>query len=211
MTAAPRCPRCDGSLRPPNLMSSDWRCDLHGAVYPYYVAQAVGHEAVEHVKRKAAIPLWTPLPLLPGWMVTGVGHAGDERSGGRATALACSGPAPLGGVADLVLVAEEMGVGLGARYAGVAAPDPGAEFSLAPPAAKVRVAGHPTPLWSLPLDDDSRCAYVGEAGGLWLWAVLWPADAGYVFIEHVELHDLREDPPGELIFGAPSPYLRPAG
>jgi len=189
-------------------MSSDWRCALHGVVHPYYVAQTVGPDAIAHVKRHAAIPLWIPLPLLPGWTVTGVAHAGDERTGGRATTLACSGPAPLGGVADMVLVAEELGVGLGARYAGVPGPDPGAEFSRATPAAKVRVAGHPTPLWSLPLDED-RCAYVGEALGLWLWAVLWPADAGYVFIEHVELHDLRDNPPGELIFGAPSPYLRP--
>ncbi len=190
-------------------MSSDWRCALHGLVHPYFVAHTVGQDAVDHVKKHAAVPLWTALPLLPGWMVTGVAHAGDERTGGRATALACSGPAPLGGVADLVLVAEEPGIGLGARYAGVAGPDPGAEFSTAAPDAKVRVAGHPTALWSLPVADD-RCVYVGEASGLWLWAVLWPAHAGYVFIEHVELHDLREDPPGEILFGAPSPYLRPA-
>lgn len=209
MTAPPTCPRCAGPLRPPTLMSSDWCCGLHGAVHPYHVAHTVGPEAVEHVKRQAAVPLWTPLPLLPGWMVTGVAHAGDERTGGRATALACAGPAPLGGVADMVVVAEEPGVGLGARYAGVPGPDPGAGFSSTSPDAKVRVAGHPTPLWSLPLDED-RCAYVGEARALWLWAVLWPADAGYVFIEHVELHDLREDPPGELVFGAPSPYLRSA-
>jgi hypothetical protein len=48
---------------------------------------------------------------------------------------------------------------------------------------------------------------VGEAEGLWLWAVLWPADAGYLFAEDVNLHDLREAAPGPLIFGVPSPYL----
>ncbi len=207
MTNAPTCPRCGGPVRAPSLMFSDWRCALHGVVQPYYVALTVGPEAVEHVKRHAAVPLWAPLPLLPGWTLAGVAHAGDERTGARATVLACAGPAPLGGVADMVLVAEEIGVGLGARYAGVAGPDPGDGFSSAAPAAKVRVAGHPTPLWSLPLGED-RCAFVGEAMGLWLWAVLWPAHAGYVFLEHVELLDLREDPPGELVFGAPSPYLR---
>ena len=208
MTVTPTCPRCDRPVRPPSLMSSDWRCDLHGVVYPYYVSPSVGPEAVEHVKRHAAAPIWAPVPLLPGWTVTGVAHAGDERTGGRATAMAFAGPAPLGGVADMLLIAEEPGIGLGARYAGLPGPDPGEEFRVAPH-AKVRVAGHPTPLWSVPVDDQ-RCAYVGEARGLWLWAVLWPADAGYVFIEHVELCDLRENPPGELVFGAPSPYLRPA-
>jgi hypothetical protein len=208
MTLRPSCPRCEGPIRPPSLMSSDWRCDLHGAVYPYYVAASVGPEAIEHVKRQAAVPLWAPMPLLPGWTVTGAAHAGDDRTGGRATALACSGPAPLGGVADLLLIAEEPGVGLGAHYAGLAGPDPGQEFSC-PPHAKVLVAGHPTPLWSVSAGD-RRCAFVGEARGVWLWAVLWPVDAGYIFVEHVELHDLREESTGGLVFGAPSPYLRPA-
>lgn len=208
MALTPRCPRCDRPVRSPGLMSSDWRCDRHGAVYPYYVAPAVTAEALEHVTRQAAVPVWAPLPLLPGWTVTGIAHAGDERTGARATALACSGPAPLGGVADLLLIAEEPGVGLGARFAALPGPDPGQDFKSAPH-EKVRVDGHPTPLWLVPTRDD-RCAYVGEAKGLWLFAVLWPASAGYIFAEHVELSDLRDDPPGELFFGAPSPYLRPA-
>lgn len=207
MSVSPACPRCEGPVRPPGLMSSDWRCDLHGAVHPYYVAPTVGPESVEHVRRSAEVPLWAPLPLLPGWTVTGVAHAGDERTGARATVLACSGPAPLGGLADLLLVAEEPGVGLGARYADLPGPDPGQEFTTVPH-AKVTVAGHPTPLWSVS-SGSGRCAFVGEAKGLWLWAVLWPVDAGYIFIEHVELHDLRQEPSGDLVFGAPSPYLRP--
>jgi hypothetical protein len=207
MSHLPLCPRCEGPVRPPGLMSSDWRCDEHGVVYPYHVATSVGPEAVEHVRRQAAVPLWTPLPLLPGWTVTGVAHAGDDRTGARATALACAGPAPLGGLADLVLVAEEPGVGLGAHLAGLPGPDPGKQFTSAPH-AKVMVAGHPTPLWSVPAGE-GRCAFVGEAMGLWLWAVLWPVDAGYIFVEHVELHDLREQGTDGIVFGAPSPYLRP--
>ncbi len=206
MSLSPSCPRCLGEVRPPGLMSSDWRCDLHGVVLPYYVAPGIGPDAVDNVRQRAAVPLWTPLPQLPGWTVTGVAHAGDERTGARATALACAGPAPLGGLADLVLVAEEPGVGLGAHYAGISGPDPGQEFTCVPH-AKVMVAGHPTPLWSVPAGDH-RCAFVGEAKGMWLWAVLWPADAGYVFMEHLELHDLREQVTDDLVFGAPSPYLR---
>ncbi|MDP9239176.1 MAG: phosphotransacetylase [Actinomycetota bacterium] len=207
MSQPPTCPRCAGPVRPPGLMSSDWHCELHGAVHPYSVAVTVGPEALDHLTQHAAVPVWCPVPLLPKWTVTGVAQAGDERTGARATVLACAGPAPLGGVADLLLVAEEPGIGLGAHHAGLPGPDPGREFTSVP-AAKILVAGHPTPLWSVPADEH-RCVFVGEAMGLWLWAVLWPLDAGYVFIEHVELHDLREQPACDLEFGAPSPYLRP--
>jgi hypothetical protein len=186
-------------------MTSDWHCERDGVVYPYHVLPGVNTDAVEHVRRRAQVPLWVPWPLPVGWTVTGVGFAGDERTGARATALACAGPAPLGGVADLILVAEEPGVGLGARYAALSGPDPGPEFATVPH-AKVTVGGHPTPLWSIPVEE-SRCAYIGEAAGCWLWAVLWPADAGYIFAEHVDLHDLRADPVPMLVFGAPSPYL----
>jgi hypothetical protein len=143
--------------------------------------------------------------------VTGVGWAGDCRSGVRATVLACSGPAPIDrGRADVVLVAEEPGVGLGPRFAGIPGPDPGpflegAEDG-APAHAKVRAAGWPTPLWSVKSADD-RSAYVGEAKGMWLYAVAWPASAGYLVADDLSLCDMAEVVPSELVFGAPSPYL----
>jgi hypothetical protein len=49
-------------------------------------------------------------------------------------------------------------------------------------------------------------AFVGEASGVWLWAVLWPPAAELVLLEHVELHDLRRDQLA-LAAGAPSPRL----
>jgi len=174
-------------------------------VYPLHVLPTVTPEVLHHVREQAVVPVWLPVPLLLGWTVTGAGYAGDERSGGRATALACTGPAPLGGAADLVLVAEELGVGLGAGLAGLPSPDPGANVS-GPPAAKIEAAGHPTPLWTVAAPDD-RSVFVGEAKGLWLWAVLWPAAAGYLLAEHVSLHDLRDHIPLDLVVGAPSPYL----
>ncbi len=207
MTLVLTCPRCDGPVRPPDLMSSDWRCELHGAVLPFHAPPHISADVLEAVRQQAGVPIWVPMPLLTGWTVTGVGWAGDERTGARATALACAGPSPLGGGADLLLVAEEPGIGLGARYAGLAGPDPGAGFAAGLPHAKVAIAGHPTPLWSIPVDAD-RCAYVGEAEARWLWAVLWPADAGYLFAEQVQLHDLRVQPLPDLVFGAPSPFLR---
>ena len=59
------------------------------------------------------------------------------------------------------------------------------------PDAKVLASGHPTALWRCTSADD-RVAFVGEAGGVWLWAVLWPPAAELVLLEHVELQDLRQ-------------------
>jgi hypothetical protein len=214
-------------VRPPDLMHSEWRCDSCGPVPPLHVAEHIGAEivvsATERVIEGSAggrprVPVWCPWPLLPGWTMTGIAWAGDERTGVRATAAACSGPAPLGdGPADLLLVAEEPGVGLGARLAGIEGPDPGARLAEAmgwpdagraghPPHAKIKAAGHPTPLWLVESTTD-RSAYVGEARGLWLYAITWPANAGYLFAEHLALQDLVEWLPPELVYGAPSPHL----
>lgn len=207
MKSEPSCPRCGGPLRPPGLWSSSWQCELHGSVYPLHVMSRPGPEALDHVVALARVPVWLPWPLPTGWVVTGLGYAGDDRSDGRAVVVACSGPSPVGGPGDLVLVAEEPGVGLGARYAGLPGPDPGAGFDLGPPHAKVEAAGHPTPLWSIDAGPDVA-VYVGEAKGLWLWTVLWPAGTGMLLLEDFLLRDLRDggpdlDPP----YGAPTPRL----
>jgi hypothetical protein len=188
-------------------MSSDWQCEQHGAVLPLHVLPRVGRDVLGSAVRGAAVPLWSPLPLLAGWTATGLATVGDERSGARATAFALSGPSPLGGPADLVVVAEEPGVGLGARYAGLADLDVAAVLSC-PPDAKVEAAGHPTPLWRTDSADD-RIAFVGEALGVWLWAVLWPPAAELVLLEHIVLHDLRDDAHAGLVLplGAPSTRL----
>lgn len=183
------CPRCEAALRAPGLMSSSWECEQHGAVQPLHRWTRVTPDVLAQAAGRAAVPLWLPLPLLPGWSVTGLALAGDERGGARATALALSGPSPLGGPADLLLIAEEPGIGLGARYAGVQAVDPG-DVAQGPPDAKVEAAGHPTALWRCASAQD-RVAFVGEALGMWLYAVLWPPAAELVLLEHVVLHDLR--------------------
>jgi hypothetical protein len=188
-------------------MSSDWTCEEHGAVLPLHVLPRVGADVLAAAARDAKVPLWSPLPLLAGWTATGLATAGDERSGTRATAFALSGPSPLGGPADLVLVAEEPGVGLGARCAGANGVDVTSVLA-GPPEAKVEAAGHPTALWRTASADD-RVAFVGEALGVWLWAVLWPPAAELVLLEHVVLHDLRHDAHAglDLPLGAPSTRL----
>ena len=187
-------------MRPPDLMSSDWRCSTCGPVPPLHVAEHINAEIVESVTvRSKDIP---------------VGWAGDEQTGTRATALACSGPGPLGGPADIVLVAEEPGVGLGNRYAGLAGPDPGPYLQDAlentAAHAKVKAAGWPTALWAVRTPATGRSAYVGEAKGVWLYAIAWPDSAAYLFAEDLVLHDLTEWVPAELVYGAPSPYLHGA-
>jgi len=211
-------------------MNTFWRCDADGAVPPMHVVAHVGEEVLAHVATNVAhaatapkaahvaadvpaapLPMWCPWPLPPGWTVTGASWVGDDRSGPVAAAIACTGPAPLeSGTADVVLVAEEPGVGLGNRLAGLPGTDPGPyliePLQTAGAHAKVKIAGHPTALWSVQSPDD-RSAYVGEARGRWLIAVAWPASAGYMFTDRVAFHDLTEWLPPELVYGAPSPYL----
>ncbi|MFY1675036.1 DUF6758 family protein [Plantactinospora sp. WMMB334] len=238
MGVAVSCPRCGGPVRAPDLMHTAWRCPDCGPVPPLHVAEHIGPEIVASVvdrinadrdpaagpetgapgARGGSMPLWCPWPFPQGWTMTGVGWAGDDRSGVRATAVACTGPDPLGGgPADLILVAEEPGVGLGTRLAGAVGIDPGPQLAeaLTDPGpgsaeriahAKVRADGHPTPLWAVKSPTD-RSAYAGEARGIWLYAIAWPASAGYLLAEDVELHDLTEWTPPELVYGAPSPYL----
>lgn len=201
------CPRCGAAVRAPGLMSSTWDCERHGAIAPLHVFSRVGPDVVAQAAARSAVPLWAPLPLLPGWTVTGLALAGDERAGARASALALSGPSPLGGPADLVLVAEEPGIGLGARIAGLEQIDPG-DYAVGQPDAKIEAAGHPTALWRCASAED-RIAFVGEALGVWLWTVLWPPAAELLLIENVSLHDLRDEAYVglDLPLGAPSTRL----
>jgi hypothetical protein len=197
-------------------MHTEWRCDECGPVAPLHIPPHIGPEvmaaAVSEVARHAErVPLWCPWPLPVGWTVTGVGWAGDEREGVRATVLATSGPAPLtGGPADLLLVAEAPGVGLASHLAGLSGPDPGpvlAEAMAGHPAhAKIRADGHPAPLWSVP-SAEGRTAYIGEALGVWLVGVAWPATAGYLLADELVLRDLVDWLPPELVYGARSARL----
>lgn len=208
-------------------MHTESRCDSCGPVPPLHVAEHIGPEIVASAVSRlttgppgSTVPMWAIWPLLPGWTLTGVGWVGEEHGAVRATVTAFSGPAPVsGGPADLVIVAEEPGVGLGNRFAALPGPDPGdllasmlggtanaAGRAPGGPHAKVRAGGHPTPLWSVGPESD-RSAYAGEARGMWLYAVAWPANAGYLLAEEIVLHDLSEEIPAGMIYGAPSPYL----
>lgn len=200
------CPRCDCAVREPSVWSSAYHCEQHGEVQPLRSALSPSQEGLDSVLQSAEVPVWVPWPLPPGWLVTGFAVAGDERTGARGCSVALSGPNPVGGPAEMMLISEEPGVGLGARFAGLDGPDPGAQFATGPPAAMVEFGNHEFPLWNV--QTPGPAAFAGEVSGTWLWLVLWPQTAGMLMVEPMELRDLRD--PGQdldLPFGAPSPQL----
>ncbi|GAA3741155.1 hypothetical protein GCM10022402_21170 [Salinactinospora qingdaonensis] len=169
--------------------------------------------SLELLSDSAQVPMWIPWPLPSGWVVTGFADAGDERSGALATVVALSGPAPLGGVGDLAIVAEEPGIGLACRLAGMAGADPGDGFDSGAPDGKVRHDGHDIALWSI--DAGAQYAvYVGEAMANWLWFVFSPADTGVLMCEITAVRDLSDRHDGDVAmeppFGALSPFLTEA-
>lgn len=191
------------------MFFNDWRCDAHGPVAPLQAALSPTSEALSVMVAQSRVPVWIPWPLPAGWLVTGAATAGDARTGWVGGAVALSGPAPLGGPADLLLVAEEPGVGLGAGLAGLGGSDPGPGAVTGPPVTRVGAATRPTPLWSVPpVSGVDQAVYVGEADGCWLWAICWPSEVSLVLHDSIELVDLRA--PGhrlDIPFGAPSPRL----
>jgi hypothetical protein len=118
------------------------------------------------------------------------------------------GPAPLGGTGEWLIVAEEPGIGLGAGYAGTALLTPPDSSTDLPP-AKIHALGHPTPLWPVPDAVSDRSAYVGEAAGVWLWLIGFPADAGYAVLEDLTVTDVRGQHLPIFEAGTASPRLRP--
>lgn len=168
-----------------------WHCELHGAVHPVQPVLAPDAESLFGVVAHSQVPLWLPWPLASGWSFGGLAYVGDRKDGARATVVAASGPSPFGGEGDLLLIAEEMGIGIGARFAGLPGPDPGPIFEDTAAHAKVYAAGRPTPMWAVPGTGD-RAVFVGEARGMWLWLVLWPSIAGTLLYDEVVLTDLRD-------------------
>ena len=110
------CPRCGGPVREPTAWSSAWRCELHGEVHPL-LPFSPSREGLDGLLRLSGVPVLAPWPLPAGWLLAGFAGVGDERTGTHAAAVALAGPNPVGGPADMVVVAEEPGIGLGAVQA----------------------------------------------------------------------------------------------
>jgi hypothetical protein len=205
MSVSPVCPRCGEVLVVrPGSTAEGW-CHLHATVTPLHHTVVVAHDAITAVCADARVPAWVPDPMPTDWAVTGLAWGGEP--GARAIEEACAGPAPLGGSAELVIVAEEPGTGLGCGYAGLPGVDPG-ELIHGPSTVAVRAAGQRAPLWPVPTSDD-RAAFVGEAYGVWLWLVMWPSSAAWLLAEDLGLLDLRERVYPDLPLGPTSDHLLP--
>jgi hypothetical protein len=209
------CPRCGTVARQPGLWSSSWHCDQHGEVLPASPAVAPTPDLIHRLSRDSRVPVWLPWPLPEDWLVSGLRWAGDDPNGIQASVLSISGPHPIPEVgdeslsADLVLVAEQPGVGLGAHLAGLSAVDPGPllveKSAHAPAEMKIVAGGHDVPLWSVPTAEGM--AYVGEAAGVWLWVLAWPASAAAVLLTRFELLDAAHAGDVEIPCGALTPRL----
>jgi hypothetical protein len=195
MGGTARCPRCDAAVRAPSIWHNGSTCAVHGEVVPLQPAQSADSQHLEWIAAHSDVPVWLPWPLPDGWLLTGTRCVRDEKHPAQAVVVAASGPhrgAPGGSpVADLLLVAERPGTGLGAHLAGRDDVDPGEGLVTGAPAARPHAGGSSTPLWSVEADGD-RAVLVGEAGGVWLWALLWPAAAGLTVLDDLELVDLRD-------------------
>jgi hypothetical protein len=152
------------------------------------------------------VPVWVPWPMPPGRAVSGVRRTGGTWPS-RAVAVALMGAGVTACQAEPVIDAEEPGVGLGASYAGLDGTDPGFEVASLPFDAKLTAGGHPSSLWSLPVPD--RAAYVGEAGGRWLWAIAWPVDEWMVVHDDLRLVDVRAPEHRALLAELPVAPLPP--
>ena len=196
MPATLTCPRCGEFVRPPGIWSDRWSCPQHGGIAPLHPPVLATSEALQQTGHRSQVPLWLPWPLPAGWLVAGLQTAGDEHSGPVAVVVACSGPNPLAAgadeprSADLLFVSEQPGVGLGAHLAGLPDVDPGAAFEFDSPHLKLVAVGQHTPLWAVGVNGPA--AYVGEAAGVWLWALVWPQTAAAVLLEQFELRDARD-------------------
>ncbi|UQX89703.1 hypothetical protein M6D93_06795 [Jatrophihabitans telluris] len=162
---------------------------------------------LSHVRTRSEVPVWLPDPVPQGWGLSGLATVGDERSRVRATVTSFRGPAPLGGDGEWLIVAEEPGIGLGASYAASGEPElPTRDGAV--PAAKLHAEGRPTSLWPVRTTVTDRSSYVGEAAGVWLWLISFPADAGYAVLEDLTLSDARTAAL-ELAAEHPSERIRP--
>lgn len=136
-------------------------------------------------------PLWTPWPVPENWKFTGLAHTGRSVSDG--SAVTCwSGPDPFGDPAEMLLISEEAGAGVGSHFAALPVTYPGPEVGEGSPHARFTVEDRLVPLWAVDGVQPDRAVYAGEAAGRWLWVIVHPAEAGALMVEPMRLVDARD-------------------
>lgn len=213
LTGCPRCPA------PVARTEVGWGCPEHGDIVPLRRPHRADYDSfTTHLTLSGGLATLLPWPETPRerWRVTDHAVVAAE-DGARATLTCSSGETETDGEVHLWLVHEELGIGLGARVAGLRADDPGSELladtthgDATAPLLQVRYGSRRLRLWpvstSATTGDWNRSVLVGEAEGRWIWVVARPATAvmmltGLTLRDASDLgHALLELPFGE---GAP--------
>jgi len=209
MSLVAACPRCREVVEP---VERGAQCPLHGTIPALWLPREPSYaEFTEHLRVSGDFPTYLPWPMSPGWAVTEFGVVTARSGRPMATITCCSGTSELDGPVDAFVVAEEAGVGLGARCAGLVGDDPGAELGEGPPPIKVRIGSQTTPLWTVSTSgthgEFDRSVFAGEAAGRWLWLALRPASAMLLLRDDWILRDVSGVgvPLVEMPFGGPRP------
>jgi hypothetical protein len=186
-------------------------CPDHGVVDPLWRPTEVTYDAfAELVGRAEDVPTYLPWPMSPGWSIAdfGVVASGDKA---YATVTTTIGTSDLDGPVEVTVVAEDPGVGLGARCAGTEHDDPGEQVGNGPHAIQVRAGGRGVRMWAVdpPADDalHAKAVFAGEADGRWLWLVMRPASAALLLRDEWLFADVTGFGPEalEMPFGGPRP------
>ncbi len=199
------CPRC------PETLPEDGECPRHGPQPTLWRPTTTSYDSfTEHLGRTEGFPTYLPWPLGPGWRVSDFGVVAGHDGRAVATVACCSGTTDPDGPVDVLVVSEEAGVGLGARCAGLASGDPGADFGRGRPSARVRVDTQGVPLWPVATGgrgELDRSVVAGEVDGRWLWLVLLPPSAVLLLTDQWLLRDVSGEGPHlvAMPFGGPSP------
>lgn len=115
-------------------------------------------------------PVWTPWPLPEHWVFGGLAYTGSPVDGGCAV-TSWNGLDQFGDRAELLLISEEAGAGVGGHFAGLPVSYPGPEVGEGPPHARFEVEDRPVPLWAVDGAVPDRAVYAGRlpAAGCGLW------------------------------------------
>lgn len=184
---------------------------MHGSIHPLWRPEQADYQSfAELVGRTEDFPTYLPWPMSPGWSIADFGCVAHERRT-SATVTTTVGSSDLDGPVEVTIIAEEPGVGLGARCAGTAYSDPGEQIGVGPHAVHVRAAGRTVPLWAVDssVEDDvlAKAVFAGEADGRWLWLILRPASAALLLRDEWLLADVTGFGPEalEMPFGGSRP------